>query len=145
MGFFFKTKEEKEEIQKRKMLKAQEDRDAVRNSPVTQSITEFLVEEFTGEGRGDILCDFRSCEFAVLEVYRSGVGINIFHKRKKPDGSSTTPYGIINFESVGYSDLNSVMVSELNKVLFEVLSALDCMEVKDISGKTYLYPVKKGW
>lgn len=145
MGFLFKTKEEKEEIKKQRMQKAQEDREAIRNSSVTHAIAEFLVDEFSGDGGGEILNDFRSCKFAVLNVFRSGVGIRIFHKRKKPDGSDTTPYGIINFESAGYANLNSVMVCELNKVLFEVLLSLDCMEVKDISGTTYLYPIKKGW
>lgn len=146
MGLFFKSKEEKEEIRKRRTLQMQADREAIWNSPVTQVIRDFLREEFTGEGQGDILNDFRSCDFATLNIYRTGVDITIFHKRKKPDGSKTTRYGIINFESVGYSDLKSVMIGELKKALFEELAMLDCMQVKDVGGDNlYLYPIKKDW
>lgn len=145
MGFFFKTKEEKEEIRNQKRVKAEAEREAVRNSPITQIIRDYLREEFTGEGSGNVLSEFRSCEFAILNVYRSGVGITIHHKRKKPDGTSTTPFGILNFESIGYSNLNYNMVDELKKILFEELLGLDCMQVSEISGDLYLHPIKKSW
>lgn len=146
MGIFFKTKEEREEIRKRKELQAQEDRRKIRESSVTEAIREHLEKEFTGQGRGEILGEFRSCNFAVLKVYRGGVSIRIFHRRKKEDGSETTLYGIVNFESIGYANLNSVMVNELKNVIFKVLTNLNCMKVTDQSvDELFLYPVKQAW
>lgn len=142
MGFFLKTKKEKELI----ALKEREDREIIRKSDVTKAIVKTLEAMFLKAINEGFIQEFRECNHATLNVNERTVYVSIWHKYRKGDGSDTTLYEIVNFQSQGYRRLNPTMVNELKNVLYEKLSTFEGMEVKDKNlREVLLYPRLKKW